>query len=202
MKSKAIIFFSLLIFIFTIVIPGYRFIFKRSARDNKSSNKTVKLEEEIEEIRKTSSLSSLGIETYDPYSEYDKTFVANRKAAYKRQDQVKAYMDFSAKYSRATGGPANKLFVTAEKLISNGNFEKAADVLLAALKAEPSNDIMKLKIYQKLAMLFMINKNDKQALKALLRYVETCEMLDVDQSTKTEIQKVKLDLQRSLASTN
>ena len=201
MKSKAIIFFSLIIFIFTIVIPAYRFIFKRPARDSRSSSRTVKLEEEIEEIKKESS-RSLSVESFDPSSEYDQTFMACRKSYVKSQERVKAYDDFNAKYIRATSGKANKYYLMADKLLMAGNLDKAADVLVAALKCEPDNQIMKLKIYQKLAMIGMLNRNDKTMLKALLRYVETCESLDVDQTTKTEISKLRTDLQNKLAATN
>ncbi|HNY12771.1 MAG TPA: hypothetical protein PKK26_14370 [Candidatus Wallbacteria bacterium] len=199
MKSKAIIFFSLIIFIFTIVIPGYRFIFKKSPRDSRSSNKTVKLEDEIEEIKRVSS-KSLGVESFDPASEYDKTYMACRKSYVKSQETVRAYNDFNSKYIKATSGKANKYYIMADKLLMAGNLDKAADVLVAALKSEPDNQIMKLKIYQKLAMIGMLNRNDKTMLKALLRYVETCESLDVDQTTKSEISKLKSELQNKLAS--
>ncbi len=202
MKSKAIIMLSIIIFVFTIVIPGIRFIIKNTSNKKTQYSKKLKLDEELEQVRKYSSRSAFNVQSFDPASEYDQLFIAARKAAEKESKSAQQYIELNNKYLRATSGKANQLFILAEKLMLSGKFDRAADALLAALKAEPDNQIMKLKIYQKLAMIGMIGGNEKTFLKALLRYVETCEGLDNDAGTKNEIMKVKAELQSKLASAN
>jgi|GEM_PF-3949422 len=202
MKSKAIVALCAIIFIFTIVIPAVRYIMKATSKKGSQFSKKLKLEEELEEVKRGASMRSLGVETFDPTSEYDKSFMLNRKAYENARKIAKKSMDMNLKYSRAVAGKANQLFILAEKFMTAGNYERAADSLLAALKAEPNNQIMKLKIYQKLAMIATIGNNEKTMLKALLRYIETCEGLDNDPETKTELKKVKLEFESKIASNN
>ncbi len=200
MKSKAIIALCVVIFVFTIVIPGIRFIMKSTASRTAQYSKKLKLSEEMEEVRRFSSKGAYNIQSFDPSSEYDQLFVAARKAAEEGQKRSQQYVEMNNKYLRATSGKANQMYILAEKLMVSGKFDRAADALLAALKAEPDNQVMKLKIYQKLAMIGMIGGNEKTFLKALLRYVETCENLDNDAVTKNEIKKVRAELQSKLNS--
>ena len=202
MKSKAIIALCVVIFVFTIVIPGVRFIMKNTSGKGTQYSKRLKLEEELEAVRRSASRGSYNIQSFDPESEYDQLFVANRKASEENRKGAQQYVEMNNKYLRATSGKANQMFILAEKFMLSGKLDRAADALLAALKAEPENQIMKLKIYQKLAMIGMIGGNEKTFLKALLRYVETCEGLDNDTETKNEIQKVKTELQAKLAGAN
>ncbi|HOD39719.1 MAG TPA: hypothetical protein PKW98_19960 [Candidatus Wallbacteria bacterium] len=202
MKSKAIIALCVVIFIFTIVIPGVRFILKSTSTKATQYSKKLKLEEELEQVRKSASRGAFNVQSFDPSSEYDQLFVAARKASEESRKSAQQYVEMNNKYVRATSGKASKMYILAEKFMVSGNFDRAADSLLAALKAEPDNQIMKLKIYQKLAMLGMIGGNEKTFIKALLRYVETCEGLDNDPGTKSEIMKVKLELQNKLAAAN
>lgn len=200
MKSKAIIAMCLVIFVFTIVIPGVRYIMKSTSGKATQYSKRLKLEEELEAVRKSASRSSYNVQSFDPASEYDQVFVANRKAYEDNRKRSQQYVEMNNKYLRATSGKANQMYMLAEKLMLAGKLDRAADALLAALKAEPDNQIMKLKIYQKLAMIGMIGGNEKTFLKALLRYVETCEGMDNDAETKNEIKKVKAELQAKLGS--
>lgn len=202
MKSKAIIALCVVIFVFTIVIPGVRFIMKSTASRTAQYSKKLKLSEEMEEVRKYSSKGAYNIQSFDPSSEYDQLFVAARKAAVEGQKRSQQYVEMNNKYLRATSGKANQMYILAEKLMVSGKFDRAADALLAALKAEPDNQVMKLKIYQKLAMIGMIGGNEKTFLKALLRYVETCETIDNDAVTKNEIKKVRAELQSKLNEAN
>lgn len=202
MKSKAIIALCVVIFVFTIVIPGVRFIMKSTSNRTAQYSKKLKLSEEMEEVRKYSSKGAYNIQSFDPSSEYDQLFVAARKAADEGQKKAQQYVEMNNKYLRATSGKANQMYILAEKLMVSGRFDRAADALLAALKAEPDNQVMKLKIYQKLAMIGMIGGNEKTFLKALLRYVETCESLDNDAVTKNEIKKVRAELQSKLDGAN
>ncbi len=202
MKSKAIIALCVVIFVFTIVIPGVRFIMKSTTNRTAQYSKKLKLSEEMEEVRKYSSKGAYNIQSFDPSSEYDQLFVAARKAADEGQKKAQQYVEMNNKYLRATSGKANQMYILAEKLMVSGKFDRAADALLAALKAEPDNQVMKLKIYQKLAMIGMIGGNEKTFLKALLRYVETCESLDNDAVTKNEIKKVRAELQSKLDGAN
>lgn len=202
MKSKAIIALCVVIFVFTIVIPGVRFIMKSTSNRTAQYSKKLKLSEEMEEVRRFSSKGAYNIQSFDPSSEYDQLFVAARKAAEEGQKRSQQYVEMNNKYLRATSGKANQMYILAEKLMVSGKFDRAADALLAALKAEPDNQVMKLKIYQKLAMIGMIGGNEKTFLKALLRYVETCENLDNDAVTKNEIKKVRAELQSKLDSAN
>lgn len=202
MKSKAIIALCVVIFVFTIVIPGVRFVMKSTAGRSAQYSKKLKLNEEMEEVRRYSSKGAYNIQSFDPSSEYDQLFVAARKAAAEGQKKAQQYVEMNNKYLRATSGKANQMYILAEKLMVSGKFDRAADALLAALKAEPDNHVMKLKIYQKLAMLGMIGGNEKTFLKALLRYVETCEKLDNDAVTKNEIIKLKTELQSRLNEAN
>jgi len=202
MKSKVIILLCIIVFVMTIVIPAIRFFNQRSnmLRESKTG-RTISLSEEIEEVKKMSSGSArnLGVESFDPNSEYDRVFVAARMRDTKRVAQIRAYDDMSARYARATTGPAAKRFITAEKLIARGDLEKAAAVLVQALKDEPANDIMKLKIYQKLGMIFMITQNESQYLKALLKYIELCERLDSNPTTRNTLASLKMEVQKKLA---
>lgn len=202
MKSKAIIALCVVIFVFTIVIPGIRFIMKSTSDRTAQYSKKLKLSEEMEEVRRFSSKGAYNIQSFDPSSEYDQLFVAARKAAEEGRKRSQQYVEMNNKYLRATSGKANQMYILAEKLMVSGKFDRAADALLAALKAEPDNHVMKLKIYQKLAMIGMIGGNEKTFLKALLRYVETCESLDNDAVTKNEIKKVRAELQSKLDSAN
>lgn len=205
MKSKAIILLCIIVFIMTIVIPAIRFFRQRSEMLNESkTSRTISLSDEIEEVKKMSSSSarSLGVESFDPNSEYDRTFVAARLRDSKRVAKIRAFDDMSARYVRATSGPAAKRFMTAEKLLARGNLDKAADVLVQALKDEPSNDVMKLKIYQKLGMIFMLTQNEKQYLKALMKYIEVCERLDSNPTTRNTLTALKMEIQKKLATSN
>jgi hypothetical protein len=175
---------------------------KSTASRTAQYSKKLKLSEEMEEVRKYSSKGAYNIQSFDPSSEYDQLFVAARKAAVEGQKRSQQYVEMNNKYLRATSGKANQMYILAEKLMVSGKFDRAADALLAALKAEPDNQVMKLKIYQKLAMIGMIGGNEKTFLKALLRYVETCETIDNDAVTKNEIKKVRAELQSKLNEAN
>ncbi|MEZ7890452.1 MAG: hypothetical protein QMC67_01770 [Candidatus Wallbacteria bacterium] len=192
MKSKTIMIFSAIIFILTIVVPGLNYIMKSSKV--KVRTKTISLTEEAEEIKKMGSSRLLNVETYDSKSTFDNIFVANRLAYKKTVESIKSYDSYNAKYLQATSGAASKLFSKAEKLLATGDFDKAIELLIAAAKTEPTNDIMKLKIYQKMAMIFMLNQNQKQYLKSMQRYIETLEKMDINPQTKLEITKLKNEL--------
>ena len=132
MKSKTIMIFSVIIFILTIVVPGLNYIMKSSKV--KVRTKTISLTEEAEEIKKMGSSRLLNVETYDSKSTFDNIFVANRLAYKKTVESLKNYDSYNSKYIQATPGAASKLFLKAEKLLANGDFDKAIELLIAVKK--------------------------------------------------------------------